>query len=303
MDGGGYLMWPLARQPSTKKTKSSGRRGAKQARSLIRRRRLSLFLRGTSVAMICAGIVASVYIWQTGLFRQWLLVAGDNLDRQVTDAGFAVRKLRITGQKNTDLKQIRAALDIRDGQSMTSLDLKAMLGRLEGLPWVKTATISKIMPDQLRVTIREHEAAALWQEQGKFHLINRTGEIITDQGLKKYPGLPQIVGSGANEHLGELLAMKQKHPRLFFRVKSSVRVGNRRWDLNCTNGIRIKLPENGQNLAWDKLYDYQRKQKILAREILVVDLRVAGKMIVRLAPREAERRRLMINSARKQESI
>ena len=296
-------MWPLAKARNVKKGKSAGRRGTKQARSLKRRRRVSLFLRGSSLVMLGLGIIASVYIWQTGLFHQWLTEAGDSLDRDVANAGFAVGEVRITGQKNTGLKQIRAALALYDGQSMTSLDLQAMLGRIEDLPWVKMATITRIMPDILQVTIVEHQAAALWQEEGQFHLINRAGLVITDRGLEKYAALPQIVGPGANQHLGDILAMKQKHPELFSRVTSWIWVGRRRWDIVCHNGIRIKLPEAGPDLAWEKLYRYERDQKILDREILIVDLRQPDKMIVRLSPAEAERRRLMMKSGKKEESI
>jgi len=296
-------MWPLVKTRNARKGKSADRRGTKQAKSLKRRRRVSLFLRGSSLVMLGLGIIASVYIWQTGLFHQWLTEAGDSLDREVAKAGFAVGEVRITGQKNTSLKQVRAALALYDGQSMTSLDLQAMPGRLEKLPWVRMATVTRIMPDILQVTIVEHQAAALWQESGQFHLINRAGQVITDRGLEKYVALPQIVGPGANQHLGDILVMKQKHPELFSRVTSWVWVGARRWDIVCHNGIRIKLPEAGPEVAWEKLYRYERDQKILDREILIVDLRQPDKMIVRLSPAEAERRRLMMKSGKKEESI
>lgn len=296
-------MWPLAKNSKVRKNKSSGRRGTKQARSLKRRRQFSLFLRGGSLVILCLGIIATVYGWQTGLFRQWLTEAGDSLDREVANAGFAVGEVRITGQKNTSLKQIRAALDLYDDQSMTSLDMEAMLGRVESLPWVRTVTLSRIMPNILQVTIVEHQAAALWQDRGHFYLINAAGQVITGKGLEKYAKLPQIVGPGANLHLGDILAMKQKHQDLFSRITSSVWVGKRRWDLNYANGIRVKLPEAGPDLAWEKLYHFERDQKILTREILVVDLRQPGKMIVRLSPKEAARRRMMMKNAKKEESI
>jgi len=294
-------MWPLAKKTGSKK--SAGRRGEKQTRSLKRRRRFSLFLRGMSVVMVSAGIIAGVYLWQSGLFRQWLQEAGHSLDREVAGAGFAVQEVRITGQKNTSLQQIRAALGLYDNQPMTSLDLTAMLARVEALPWVKTATISRILPNIVRVGIREHRPAALWQQQDHFYLITRAGEIITDKDVAKYPGLPQIVGSGANQHLGDLLVMKQEYPKLFARIKSSVWVGNRRWDLNCYNGIKIKLPESGWLGAWKKLYNYQHDQKILTRDILSIDLRLSGRTIVRLTPAEAARRRLILKNDKKAESI
>ncbi|MBL4894835.1 MAG: hypothetical protein JKY59_08250, partial [Emcibacter sp.] len=45
------------------------------------------------------------------------------------------------------------------------------------------------------------------------------------------------------------------------------------------------------------------KQKILAKEVVIVDLRQHGKTILRLTQKEAERRRLMNKNATKEESI
>ncbi|MBL4801827.1 MAG: FtsQ-type POTRA domain-containing protein [Emcibacter sp.] len=292
-------MWPV----TDKRKKKPPKRGAKQAQSLKRRRRLSLFTRWASLVVVCITVIGTVYIWKSGLFEEWMMEASDTVDRGIAEAGFAVGEVRITGQENTELKQVRAALALYDGQSIVSLDLENMLLRVEGLPWVKKATIVRIMPDALEVTIVEHEAVALWQENGQLYLVNDAGKVITDQGLAPFVGLPHVVGVGANENLEVLLAMKAKYPALFAQVKSSVWVGGRRWDMNLTNGIKIKLPEKGPDLAWQKLYEYDSSQKILAKEVLIIDLRQHGKTILRLTEKEAERRRLLTKSKMKEESI
>lgn len=292
-------MWPL----KSKGKKTPQKRGAKQAQSLKRRRRLSVFIRWTSLVVVCFTVIGTLYIWKSGLFEEWSTEARDTIDRKVADAGFTVGEVRITGQKHTSLKQVRSALALYDGQSIISLDLENMLLRVEALSWVKKATIVRIMPDALEVTITEHEAAALWQEGGKLYLVDKAGEVITDQNLEKFNRLPHVVGAGANEKLTSLLAMRAKYPNLFARVKSSVWIGDRRWDMNLTNGIRVKLPEKGPELAWQKLYEYDSKQKILAKEVLIIDLRQHGKTILRLTPNEAERRRLMNQTGTKEESI
>ncbi len=292
-------MWPL----NKKSKKPSAKRGARQARSLKRRRRLSLFIRGASLVAVCFAVIGSIYIWKSGLLGEWVLEARDRVDRKIADAGFMVGEVRITGQDNTALKQVRRALALYDGQSMTSLDMANMLDRVTSLPWVKAATITRILPDVLEVAITEHQAAAVWQENGRLFLVDRSGEVITDEGLEKFGQLPHVVGAGANENLTSLLAMKSRYPDLFAQVKSSVWVGGRRWDMNFYNGIKIKLPEKEYDLAWQKLYDYETRRKILNREILIVDLRQHGKTVLRLTPREAARRRMLKKSTEKEESI
>jgi len=295
-------------QKSKEKNKSKRKspavkRGAKQAQSLVRRRRISLFFRISGLLVAATVIVSSTYIWKSGLLREWTLEARDTVDRKIADAGFMVGEVRITGQENTDINQIRSALMLYDGQSIVSLDLAGMLDRVETLPWVKRATIIRTLPDALDVTITEHEAAAIWQENGTFSLVDQSGAVITDEGLEKFGALPHIVGAGANENLNGLLALKGVYPDLFSRVKSAVWVGQRRWDLNFNNGIKIKLPEKETALAWQLLYEYETSQKILAKDILIIDLRQYGKTILRLTPQEAERRRLLKKAGAKEESI
>ncbi|VAV91465.1 hypothetical protein MNBD_ALPHA01-453 [hydrothermal vent metagenome] len=295
-------MWPLNKL-NKKSKKPSPKRGAKQARSLKRRRRFSLFFRGASLMVACFLVIGSIYIWKSGLFGEWVLETRDRVDRKIADAGFMVGEVRITGQDNTVLKQVRSALALYDGQSIISLDMTNMLDRVTSLPWVKAATITRILPDALEVTITEHQAAAVWQENGRLYLVDRDGEVITDKGLEKFGKLPHVVGTGANENLTSLLAMKARYPDLFTRVKSAVWIGGRRWDLNMHNGVKIKLPEKEYDLAWQKLHDFENRRKILDKEILIIDLRQHAKTILRLTPKEAERRRMMKNNARKEESI
>lgn len=303
-------MWPLKKKPkNSSKSKASSKktvpvkRGAKQAQSLVRRRRISLFFRVSGLLAAVTAVVLSIYIWKSGLLQEWTLEARDTVDREISKAGFMVGEVRITGQRNTDINQIRTALALYDGQSIVSLNLPEMLGRVEALPWVKQATIIRKLPDALEVTITEHEAAAIWQEGGALFLVDKHGAVITDEGLEKFGGVPHIVGAGANENLASLLALKAVYTDLFSRVKSAVWVGQRRWDLNFHNGIKIKLPEKETALAWQLLYEYESNQKILAKDILIIDLRQHGKTILRLTPQEAERRRLLKNAGAKEESI
>lgn len=312
-------MWPLkskpptaekkkapARKGSAKKTsakKGGAKRGEKQAQSLVRRRRWDLFVRGMTVATVCLGVVGAIYIWKSGLLKEWTLEAGDTVDRQIAEAGFTVEEVRISGQQHTTLQQVRTALGLYDGQSIISLDVAEMLIRVEDLPWVRQATIVRVMPDALDVTIQEHEAVALWQTGEKFFLVDATGLIITDQKVTGFSDLPHIVGDGAPENLTGLLAMKSKYPDLFARVKSAVWVGGRRWDLNFYNGVKIKLPEKGSDLAWEQLYQYEDRQKILSKEVLVIDLRIHGKTVLRLAPEEVDRRKRLAETGQIEETI
>ena len=73
-------------------------------------------------------------------------------------------------------------------------------------------------------------------------------------------------------------------PTLKSQLASAAWVGGRRWDLNLQSGETLALPE-GENAAKSALVKFARLDKssgLLGRGIVRFDLRVPGKMIVRL---------------------
>ena len=56
------------------------------------------------------------------------------------------------------------------------------------------------------------------------------------------------------------------------------------FNLRIDNGIEVQLPEQGVAAAWRRLADYDRRHRLLARKITVVDLRLPGRLVVRRAP-------------------
>ena len=73
------------------------------------------------------------------------------------------------------------------------------------------------------------------------------------------------------------------------RVTTVVRVGERRWDLIFDNGIRVKLPDNSDpkyksSTAWERFVRLEKKHRLLAREVSVIDMRIADRLIMRVTP-------------------
>ena len=101
-----------------------------------------------------------------------------------------------------------------------------------------------------------------------------------------YYNLIFITGDGAKENIYGLFNMLSTKPYLFGRIKSIIRIGNRRWNFELDNGIIIKMPENDIIEAWEKLdkiisikgseiniksIDLRNKDKILLEEDKATD--------------------------------
>lgn len=205
------------------------------------------------------------------------------------EAGFVLSNLQIEGTVRTKENEILATLDVDDGLPLLGIDLLGIQERIEALPWVKSATVTRVLPGDLKISIVERHPYALWQRDGKVRLIDEGGEIITDRGLVKFSDLMLVVGEGGSSEVNALFKMLKSDSRLYDRVRTAIRVGNRRWDLVFDNGVRVKLPEdfaqnyNGQG-AWSRFVRLQQKHRLLEREVSVIDMRIEDRIVMRVTP-------------------
>ena len=66
-------------------------------------------------------------------------------------------------------------------------------------------------------------------------------------------------------------------------VAASVLVAERRWNLRLKNGIDVRLPEFEVAQALDRLVALDKEKKLISRDIVTVDLRLADRVTVRLS--------------------
>jgi cell division protein FtsQ len=123
----------------------------------------------------------------------------------------------------------------------------------------------------------------LWQHNEKISLIDADGAVLGTVAIETAPNLPLIVGGDAPAHASELLTLLAAYPDIGKRVQASSWIGSRRWDLRLDNGVDIRLPETGVADALKQLADAEASSRLLERDVAAVDLRLSGKMIVRLA--------------------
>jgi len=211
--------------------------------------------------------------------------AGASLLRLAHDKGFIVRSVTVSGRSVVKAGDVLAALDIERGDDILSLDLGAARERLMSLSWVQSATVERRLPDSIHVTLVERRPMALWQTEGKMHLVDQNGIAIVGEGaqLALYAKLPLIVGDDAPKFAAELIDLLAREPSIGTRVQAAVRVSKRRWNLKLDNGVEIRLPEEGVEAAFDRLAALERTERLLSRDITVVDMRQADRLVVRLS--------------------
>ena len=199
--------------------------------------------------------------------------------------GLVVDEIRIEGRDKTPENFLRAALGVAKGDKLLGFSLDAARTRIEKLTWVQRATVERHLPGTIVVRLEERRPFAVWQNSGKFQLIDRGGDVVVQQDPGKdadaFKTLPLVVGAGAPEAAAALLDDLAALPALKSRVVAAVRVGERRWNLHLSNGADVLLPEGAEGAAMTKLMELQTSQALLDRPLQVVDMRLPDRLVVR----------------------
>lgn len=243
-------------------------------------RRTSTMAMGALLSVSLLG-AAAAWAVQSGWTQSTYTHAKWAMIKTSAEQGFTVEDVLVTGRGETDSAVLLDALGVARGAPILAYDFQAAKARVEGLPWVLSARIERLLPDTLAVHLIERRPIALWQNHGQFALIDEEGEVITREGLGRFSRLIHIVGADAPDNVGGLLELLETQPELKDKVKAAVRVGGRRWDLMLVGGIDVRLPESGAPQALARLVDFEHETGALGREIKVLDLRTPDRVIVR----------------------
>jgi len=278
---------------ASRTTKAGGRKPPRTpVRRRVRARWQVALLRwgGPAVAVAALAGAGSWAVASGWADRQWAALADATLEASA-DAGLALREVLVQGRSRTSQEDLMSALDLKLGAPILALDPALLRARLEALPWVARATVERRLPDTLFIVVEEREPLALWQESGKIALIDKDGNVIADPAIGPFAHLPLVVGEGANDRAAELVELLAQAPDLAPRVKAAVWVGARRWNIRLDNGVDVRLPEENGAAAWVELAEMERQHGLLDRDLIAIDLRQPDRLIVRLTPEAAARRR------------
>jgi cell division protein FtsQ len=231
------------------------------------------------------------------------MIAGNHtstvLSAVTAGSGLAIDNIAITGQSETSEVDVLDALAIGPYPSLFTFDVDGARARVEALPWVAQATLKKLYPDTLEVSVIERLPYALWQQGSTVSLIDPQGAVITNEIGERYRTLPLVVGHGANTRVDEFLDLIIDHPDFIKRVRAGVLVSERRWNIVLAEAVEILLPEAEPKAALDRLVEIEGNSQLLERDIAAVDLRLPDRMVVRLTEKASLARQDVIKEREK----
>jgi cell division protein FtsQ len=276
----------MATRGAKSKRKPSSQKGAKKISVANARANKVAAFAFTGFLVLMAGAAAIAL----DLPAKAALSAGE----VVGSAGFRVDGYQIVGLKHMDRKLVDAVVldELRLAAAPAGVakpaqplvNVARIRDRLMRFGWVKDARVSRRLPDTLVIDIVERIPSALWQDRQRLALIDGDGVVLDRVPVDKMPDLPLVIGPGANSRASQLKAILAAAPTMQAQLASATWVGGRRWDLSFQSGETVALPE-GEKAASDALARFAKMDRstgLLGRGLVRFDLRIPGKMIVRL---------------------
>lgn len=253
----------------------------KKRRVLLRK--LGMGVLSILTAAACAG---GFWMWKTSFISHTRDAVVDGFYQMTARNGFALQALYLEGRNRTPMDEITQALGIKKGSPILQLDIDEARQRLERIGSISMAAVERELPGTLHVRIIEREPVALWQHEGQLALVDDQGVAMNDIDSGPYQNLPLMVGENAPLHVAELMQIIGSDARLAQQFAAAIRVGDRRWNIRLKNGMEIKLPETDPANAWKRLAELDGKERLLDRDIKVIDLRVEGRLFIKLSPQD-----------------
>ena len=198
--------------------------------------------------------------------------------------GFTINNIQILGIKNIPKETIIKIVNNEKKSNILNVNLLNIYNNLSNNDWVEELYIERVLPNTIKINIKEKEAIGIWQYEMSNKLITKNGEIISTANINKFKiDLPIIHGNHANKNANLILKVLETNKVLTKNIWSLHHINNRRWNLHFKQGIIVLLPSKGVLKAWNEVIKLQKNYDVLNLGLTELDLRNPNKILGKIS--------------------
>jgi cell division protein FtsQ len=201
---------------------------------------------------------------------------------------FPVKQVVFNGNRHLSDDELKALAGVHSHDSLITLSSSKVSRQLLRSPWIKSVSIRKDLPNTLSMTIKEADPFALLEMNKHLFLVDEQGKLLEELRENSTPFLPVITGDPYKEKEALIEAIrlaKIMNDKGLSSGKDRIEiVAHKPDELAVTiDGIVVKIGAGGYEEKLDKLLYLEEDIKRLGIPVDYIDLRFAGKAIVKPA--------------------
>jgi len=244
---------------------------------------------GLGILAILGGLTASVVVAKSYLSRdsRFRIAGAGNIEAAGLTQVSRAEMLPVFGE------------DI--GRNIFFVPLRERRKQLEAIPWVEHATVMRLLPDRIRVSVVEREPVAFVRQGQQIGLVDAEGVLLTMPAAtmsQHHYSFPVVTGIS----LRDPLPARKMRMAVYERLLGELDANNQHLseqvseiDLTDPQDARVLMPEQGTDilahLGEDQFLDrYQRYKSHIAEwrqqypKLVAVDLRYESQVVLEMTP-------------------
>ena len=216
--------------------------------------------------------------------------------------------IEIRGNQNVPRAQVLEVMGSDIGRNVFFVPLSDRKKQLEEIPWIESASVMRLLPDRLRIVVKERTPVAFVQMGSRVALIDASGVVMDMPATKQtHYSFPVITGMQESEPLSTRAARMKIYSALIHDLDSeggNYSLAISEADLSDPEDVKIIVPDSeGAVLVHMGSSDFLRRyktflahvsewrQQVPGQKLDSVDLRYEGQIVVnpdqKLAPAPA----------------
>ncbi len=191
-----------------------------------------------------------------------------------------VKKIEVVNASKSIEDYIISQLKFVEGANLSNLDIYEIKRYIETIPWITRASVRRKYPSVLKIKLLEFNPFFVWQMGDRNYIVDGKNRILPKSYLSKMENVITIKdGKEALLHSSKIRFLIYQDLRVLKLVKY-LEYKDYRWNIVLSNGVVIKMPEKGEQEAWNLLLQYNRNKDILSRKIEYIDLRIKDTLVI-----------------------
>jgi cell division protein FtsQ len=230
----------------------------------------------------------------TGVFFLKTYIVGDERFR-IAGAG----NIQATGLTEVSRAEMLPVFGEDIGRNIFFVPLGERRKQLEEMPWVERATVMRLLPDQIRVSVVERQAVAFARQGQQFGLVDANGVLLAMPAAmmaQRHYSFPTLTGIDAHD----LLPARKARMAVYERLLAELDVNNQHLseqiseiDLTDPEDARVTMQDDTTLLHFgeDRFMErYQRYKAHIAEwrqqypKLTAVDLRYDSQVVLEMTP-------------------